>query len=171
MKDHRLKKPTPSAFRRFWRLAPEIVFLNHGSFGACPEPVLRLQAELRQKMEATPVQFLWRNYEALLEPSRAAVARFIGARPRDLVFTTNATAGVNAVVRSLKLRRGDALLTTNLDYNACHNVLVETARMAGAKVQVARVPFPLRRAEQVLEAILEAVSPRTRLALIDHVAS
>src|SRR5206468_7101279 len=75
------------------------------------------------------------------------------------------------VVRSLKLRPGDALLTTNLDYNACHNVLVETARRAGATVQVAEVPFPLERAEQVVQAILETVTPRTRLALIDHVAS
>ena len=117
-------------------------------------------------MEAEPVQFLWRNYEELIEPARAAVAKFIGARRRDLVFTTNATAGINAVVRSLKLRRGEALLTTNLDYNACHNVLVETARWTSAKVQIARVPFPLRRPEQVLEAIMEAVTPQTRLAII-----
>src|SRR5439155_4881120 len=171
MKLSKPKRPAPSALRRHWSLASDVVFLNHGSFGACPEPVLELQTELRQKMEATPVQFLWRNYEALLEPARAAVAKFIGARPRDLVFTTNATAGVNAVVRSLKLRRGDALLTTNLDYNACHNVLVETARQAGAQVQVARVPFPLRRADQALEASLEAATSRTRLAMIDHVAS
>src|SRR5437667_8692791 len=122
-------------------------------------------------MEAARVQLLWLHYEELLEAARATLARFIGARPRDLVFVTNATAGVNAVVRSLKLRRGDALLTTNLDYNACHNVLVEIARRAGAKVQVAMVPFPLRSAEEVVEAVLQAVTPRTRLALIDHASS
>jgi len=104
-----------------------MVFLNHGSFGACPTPILQLQTQLRQEMEAAPVQFLWRHYEDRLEPARAAVARFVGVRPADLVFVTNATTGVNAVVRSLKLRRGDELLTTNHDYNACHNVLVETA--------------------------------------------
>jgi isopenicillin-N epimerase len=167
----RLKRPALSKFRRYWLLDPKVVFLNHGSFGACPKAVLKLQNELRGKMEAAPVQFLWRHYEELLEPARAALARFIGARSRDLVFITNATAGVNAVVRSLRLRSGEALLTTNLDYNACHNVLVETARQAGAKVQVARVPFPLRNADQVLEAILETATSRTRLAMIDHVAS
>ena len=171
MKPRKPKRPAPSALRRHWSLASDVVFLNHGSFGACPKPVLELQTELRQKMEATPVQFLWRNYEALLGPARAAVAKFVGARPRDLVFTTNATAGVNAVVRSLKLRRGDALLTTNLDYNACRNVLVESARRAGAQVQLARVPFPLRRSDQILDAIMEAVTPQTRLAMIDHVSS
>src|SRR5436309_5934987 len=154
MNQPRLQRPALATFHRYWPLDPAVVFLNHGSFGACPKPVLEIQQELRREMEASPVQFLWRRYDDLLEPARAALARFIGARSRDVVFITNATAGVNAVVRSLKLRRGDALLRTNLDYNACHNVLVETARQAGAQVQVARVPFPLHRADQVVEAIL-----------------
>ncbi|HWH68354.1 MAG TPA: aminotransferase class V-fold PLP-dependent enzyme, partial [Candidatus Sulfotelmatobacter sp.] len=127
MKRSPLAFPAPSKFRRYWAHAPRTVFLNHGSFGACPKPILQFQSELRQQMEAEPVQFLWRHYEQRLEASRAGVARFIGGRARDLVFVTNATSGVNAVVRSLKLRRGDELLTTNLDYNACHNVLIETA--------------------------------------------
>ncbi len=107
-----------------------------------------------------------------MEPGgRRALAGFIGARPRDIVLVTNATTGINTVLRSLRLRRGDALLTTNLDYNACHNVVVETARLAGATVQTAHIPFPLRNPDQVLEAILKAVTARTRLALIDHVTS
>jgi isopenicillin-N epimerase len=147
------------------------VFLNHGSFGACPKPILDLQTQLRQELEAAPVQFLWRHYEERLEPARAEVARFVGARPRDLVFVTNATTGVNAVVRSLKLRRGDELLTTDHDYNACHNVLVETARQAGARLVTVRVPFPLRGPGEIIAAVLHAVTPRTRLAMIDHVTS
>ncbi len=117
------------------------------------------------------MQFLWRHYEERLEPARRALARFIHARPRDLVFVTNATAGVNAVVRSLKLRRGDEILTTNLDYNACRNVLVETAHRAGARLVVAHIPFPLRTPDQIVEAVLRAVTPRTRLAMLDHVTS
>lgn len=147
------------------------MFLNHGSFGACPKAILDLQTRFRQEMEAEPVQFLWRRYEERLEPARAALARFVGARPRDLVFVTNATTGINAVMRSIKLRVGDELLTTNHDYNACHNVLVETARRAAAKVVVAQVSFPLHKPEQVLDAILRCVTRRTRLALIDHVTS
>jgi len=122
-------------------------------------------------MEAEPVQFLWRRYEERLEPSRKALARFIGARARDVAFVTNTTTGVNAVVRSLKLRRGDELLTTSLDYNACHNVLTEAARRAGAKVIVAQVPFPTHGAEPVMEAILRGVTIHTRLAMMDHVTS
>lgn len=122
-------------------------------------------------MESEPVQFLWRRYDEHLDASRRAVARFVKARPRDLVFITNATAGINAIVRSIKLRPGDELLTTNHDYNACHNVLVEIANRAGAHVVVANVPFPVRSTDQILEAVMSSVTKRTRLALIDHVTS
>jgi isopenicillin-N epimerase len=152
-------------------LAPGTVFLNHGSFGACPRHILELQTAFRQQMEAEPVQFLWRRYEERLEPSRRELAAFVGSEAKDLVFVTNATTGVNAVVRSLKLRQGDELLTTNHDYNACHNVVVEAARRSRAKLVVARVPFPLKRPSEVVEAVLGAVTRRTRLAMIDHVTS
>jgi isopenicillin-N epimerase len=167
----KLSPPKTSRFRRYWSLAPNTVFLNHGSFGACPVPILKLQSKLRQQMEAEPVQFLWRRYEERLEPARLALARFVGARSRDLAFVTNATTGVNAVVRSLKLRRGDEILTTDLDYNACRNVLMEAVRRAGAKLVIAPVPFPLNSADEIIEALLRAVTPQTRLAMIDHVTS
>jgi len=122
-------------------------------------------------MEGEPVQFLWRRYEERLEPSRFELAKFIGARPRDVVFVTNATTAINAVIRSLNLRRGDELLTTNHDYNACHNVLLEITRRAGAKLVVARVPFPLKHPDEVIDSILKLVTRRARLAMIDHVTS
>jgi len=122
-------------------------------------------------MEAEPVQFLWRRYESLLHPSRQAVAAFLGARSRDLVFVTNATTGVNAVLESVRLRPGDEILTTNHDYNACRNVLVEAAKRARAKLVIASVPFPIQSSDEVIEAVLRAVSRRTRLAMIDHVTS
>ncbi len=171
MKQSRLALPAPNRFRRHWGLARGIVFLNHGAFGACPKPILKLQERLRAQMEGEPVQFLWRRYEERLEPVRAEVARFVGARPQDLVFVANATTGVNAVVRSLKLRPGQELLTTDHDYNACRNVLVEAARVAGARVVVAQVPFPLSSPDLVVEMVLRAVSRRTRLVLLDHVTS
>ena len=158
-------------FRRHWGLAPDSAFLNHGSFGACPRHILTLQTKFRAQMEREPVQFLWRYYEERLEPARAIVARFVGADARDLVFVTNATTGINAVLQSARLRPGDELLTTNQDYNACRNVLAEAARKARARLVTAQVPFPIRNADQILEAILDSVTRRTRLALIDHVTS
>jgi isopenicillin-N epimerase len=122
-------------------------------------------------MEAEPIEFLWRHYEAPLDRARKSLAKFVGAREKDLVFVPNATTAVNAVVRSLELRPGDELLTTSHDYNACRNVLVESARRARAKMVVADVPFPMRKPEEIMEAIMRAVTRRTRLAMIDHVSS
>ena len=98
--------PSHSRFRRHWALAPEVAFLNHGSFGACPKPILKLQANLRRQMEAEPVQFLWRRYEERLELARRHVAKFVGSRSQDLVFVTNATpASTRSCARSVQAGR------------------------------------------------------------------
>jgi isopenicillin-N epimerase len=160
----------PSEFARHFALDPGVVFLNHGSFGACPRPVLEKQAELRARMEREPVLFLGRELEKLLDEARGALASFVGADPDDLAFVPNASAGVSTVVRSLDLRPGDELLTTTHAYNACHNALRAQERR-GAKVVAAPVPFPIDSPAQVVEAVLAHTTPRTRLALVDHVTS
>ena len=87
-----------------WALDPAVTMLNHGSFGACPHVVLQRQRELRCQMEARPVQFLVRQMPELLDASRQRLAETVGADPQDLVFVSNATAGVNSVLRSLPFR-------------------------------------------------------------------
>ena len=155
---------------RYWNLDPEIDFLNHGSFGACPRPVLEAQSELRARMERQPVQFLARELEGLFDDARAALAQFVDADPDDLAFVPNATSGVNTVIRSLEPQPGDELLTTDHAYNACRNALRWHERR-GVKVVVAAVPWPIAGPGQVIDAVLGAVTPRTRLALLDHVTS
>jgi isopenicillin-N epimerase len=154
-----------------WVLDPAVTFLNHGSFGACPRPVLAAQQRLREELEREPVRFLSRELEGRLDAARAALAVFVGADPDDLAFVPNATAGVNTVLRSLALGPGDELLTTDHAYNACRNALDAAAARAGARVIVVRVPFPVDSASRVEEAVTGAVTPRTRLALLDHVTS
>jgi isopenicillin-N epimerase len=148
-----------------------VVFLNHGSFGACPREVLERQREFRERMERQPVQFLHRELEGLLDESRGVLAQFLGADPANLVFVANATEGVNTVLRSLEFKPGDELLVTDQEYNACRNALNFTAAHAGATVTVAEVPFPLKSPDDALEAVLRRAGPRTRLALLDHVTS
>jgi isopenicillin-N epimerase len=148
-----------------------VVFLNHGSFGACPRAVLAFQRELQERMERQPVQFLHREIEGLLDHAREALARFLGAEPANLVFVANATEGVNTVLHSLEFKPGDELLVTDQEYNACRNALNYAATRAGAKVAVAEVPFPLKSPDDALDSILCRASPHTRLALLDHVTS
>jgi isopenicillin-N epimerase len=161
----------PSEHARWWTLDPAVTFLNHGSFGATPTPVLEAQSRLRAAMEREPLRFLWRELEERLDRARGALARFVGAEAEDLAFVPNATTGVNAVLRSLRLAAGDELLVTDHEYNACRNALDAVAGAAGARVVVVQVPFPIDGPDRVVEDVLDAVTPRTRLALIDHVTS
>ena len=166
-----MKLPAPPKYARHWVLDPEVVFLNHGSFGACPRATLDLQSEFRAQMEAEPVRFLARKLEALLDASRARLAQLLGTAAENLAFVTNATTGVNAVVRSLAFQPGDEILTTNHDYNACRCALADVVQRSGAKLVVAQVPFPLRNPDEVVAAVLAGVTSRTRLAMVDHVTS
>jgi isopenicillin-N epimerase len=161
----------PSPYSAIWTLDPAVTFLNHGSFGACPAPVLAAQAEWRARLERQPVRFMARELEGLLDEARAVLAAFVGAIPGDLAFVPNATSGVNAVLRSLVFAPGDELLTTDHAYNACKNALHFVAERSGAVVVVAKVPFPLDGPATVVESVLARVTPRTRLALLDHVTS
>jgi len=154
-----------------WPLERGVAFLNHGSYGACPTEILRHQAALRAEMEAEPVRFLGRELEGRLDAARAALAAFVGAEADDLAFITNATGGVNAVLRSLVLVAGDDLLTTDHAYGACRNTLDYVAQRSGTRVIVATIPFPAASPEAVVDAVLAEVTPRTRLALLDHITS
>lgn len=157
--------------RDAFSLDPSVTFLNHGSFGACPRAVQRRQAALRAQLEAEPVRFMTRELEPLLDAARVRLAGFVGARPADLAFVPNATTGVNSVLRSLRLQPGDELVTTNHGYNACTNALRFVAERAGANVVIAQVPFPLEDEGQAVDAVLAAVTPRTKLVLLDQVTS
>ena len=163
--------PSRSPFARLWTLDPSVSYLNHGSFGACPRPVLGRQAELRGQLEREPVDFLVRRLPTLLAEARTVLGRFVGADPDDLAFVPNATTAVSTVLRSLPLGPVDELLTTSHVYPACRKALEFVAERAGARVVVADVPFPPRDEEEIVEAVLSAVTPHTRLALIDHVTS
>ncbi|MDF3065641.1 MAG: isopenicillin N-epimerase [Polyangiaceae bacterium] len=160
-----------SPFAVHWRLDPDVTFLNHGSFGACPGVVLDAQSRLRERLEREPVRFMIRDLEGLLAEARAALGRFLGAQPDDLAFVPNASSGVSTVLRSLALSPGDELLTTDHTYGACRNALAFAAEASGARVVVAPVPFPLESSEEVVSAVLASVTARTRLLLIDHVTS
>jgi isopenicillin-N epimerase len=154
-----------------WPLDRRIAFLNHGSFGACPTEVLRHQAALRAELEAEPVRFLSREIDDRLAVARGALGAFLGADADDLAFVTNATSGVNAVVRSLAFAAGDELLTTDHAYGACRNTLDFVAARTGARVVVATLPFPVGSPDEIVDVVLARVTPRTRLALLDHVTS
>src|SRR5207248_1765376 len=99
------------------------------------------------------------------------LARFVGAGPEDLAFVTNATSGVNAVLRSLEFSSADELLVTTQEYNACRNTIDYVAARSGARVKVIDIPFPIASPDVVVERIVSAATDATRLLLIDHITS
>jgi len=163
--------PQTPEWTTLWKLDPSVVFLNHGSFGACPKVILDKQTQWRSQLESQPLRFFMREFEELLDRSRDSLAAFVGAVPEELVFVPNATTGVNAVLRSLTFSPDDELLTTNHEYNASRNALDFVAHRSGARVVVAHIPLPIESPQQIIEAVMAQVSTRTRLVLLDHVTS
>ena len=164
-----------------WPLDPDIIYLNHGTVGVTPNAVLAAQASIRREVERAPSQFLLREQFRFAgaptgRPTRVRqaaddVAPFVGARGRDLVFVDNATTGVNAVLRSLALTSGDDILLTNHNYGATLRVAEFVAKERGATVRVAEVPYPAFDPHVLVDSIEKALTPRTRVAVLDHVTS
>ena len=172
MKDEAGKfKLQTSEFQKLWSLDPKVTFLNHGSFGACPKAVLAIAQKLRSQLEQEPLRFFGREWEPLLDNARNKLAEFVGVDSQDLVFVNNATTGVNSVLRSLSFSSEDEILTTNHEYNACRNALEFIASRTGARIVLAQIPIPIDSPQHVTAAVMERVSPKTRLALLDHITS
>jgi len=156
-----------------WMLDPEVVHLNHGSFGACPTEVLDVQAQFRSELERNPVAFLLHHYQPALELSREALAEFLGADAAGLVFVPNATYGVNSVLRSLesRLSAGAEIVVTNQTYNACRNAAIVSAPRFGGSVIDVDIPFPIESPSVIVDRIRSAITERTALVMLDHVTS
>jgi isopenicillin-N epimerase len=147
-------------------LDPDVVQLNHGSFGACPVEVFDEYQRIQRELEAGPTDFFtrkaakwfWGDPElpGLMAEARSALAAFLGARADDVVFVPNATSGLNAVARSLRFERGDEVLTTTHEYGA----ITTTWRFTGATV-----------VECEPEEVIERIGPRTRVVSVSHISS
>ena len=160
-----------ASLRRFWALDPDVVFLNHGSFGATPIAVLAEQRRWRDRMEADPVRFFARDLDAVLADVRRVLGSFVGADPDELALVPNATAGVNTVVRSLHFDPGDEILTADHEYNASLNALRFAAERDGARVVVVPLGYTVASPDDVVSRVVDAVTSRTRLAMLSHVTS
>ena len=158
------------SLREEFILDPAITFLNHGSFGACPRPVLEAQWRWQMELERNPVEFLGRRSAGLLREARSVLAAEIGARTEDLVFVPNATTGVNMVAQSLGLAPGDEVLGTDLEYGACEAAWELACARQGAQYRRVSIPLPFDR-HQALARIMAAVTPQTRLIFASHITS
>jgi isopenicillin-N epimerase len=159
------------AIRGEFLLDPDFLIVNHGSFGATPRSVLAAQDEWRRRLETSPTRFMNRTLTEALRHAAGRLATYMGASGDDLVFVDNATTGCNAVLRSLDLAPGDEIFVTDHTYPAIRRTADYVAARTGAKVVVATIPFPPAGAAAIVAAVAAALTPRTRLAILDHVTS
>lgn len=163
--------PTPGTLRDEFLLDPDVVFLNHGSFGATPRPVFEVYQQWQRRLEWQPVQFLGSDIGGYLAEARQALGAYLNAPADDLVYVPNATFGVNVVARSLRLGPGDEVLTTDHEYGACERAWRYMSRERGFAMVRQPIPLPLTTAEAIVEALWAGVTPRTRLIFLSHITS
>ena len=160
----------PDSLRDEFLLDPGVVFLNHGSFGACPRPVFERYQAWQRELERRPVEFLARRLPELLDGVRTRLAAYVGARPDDLVLVPNATSGINAVARSLRLEPGDEIVATDHEYGACELLWRYVCARAGARYVCAELPLPFDSAAAA-DALLARLTERTRAVFLSHMTS
>jgi len=163
-----LTEPVSSIKR--WSLDPTIVHLNHGSFGGCPYAVTLTATAWRARLEAAPMKFMVLDWQTELDRARASLAAFVRAPAERLVFVPSSTTGVAIAVNSVELGAGDDIVTTDQAYRACMNQLERLAAARGATITVVAIPLPFD-AGALIDAVARAITPRTRLALFDHITS
>ena len=156
---------------RHFLLREDVTFLNHGSFGACPRPVFEAYQAFQRELEGEPVEFLGRRLNELMRPPREALAAELGTAQENIAAVLNATSGLNVVARSLPLRPGDQILTTDHEYSALEKTWAYVCRKTGAEVVVVKVPMPLVSEEAFTDAVLAGITDRTRVLFLSHITS
>ena len=159
-----------SDLKSMFQLDPEVVFFNHGSFGACPREVMKVYQDWQCRFERQPVQFM-RELGGYYKQAHEALAGYLHVGPDDLGYVVNATHGVNVVTHSLKLSPGDQVLTTNHEYGACNSAWIYACERSGAEYVQQTIPLPVRSPEEVVECFWQGVTPRTRVIFLSHITS
>lgn len=161
----------PAADKALWSLETGMTFLNHGSYGATPIAIQKEQARWRERLEAQPVRFMLDIAPKEIRRAADSLAAFLGVNGQDIGFVENATAGINAVLRSLTFKAGDEVLVTDHIYNAIRNTLRDVLEPVGARLVVVEIGMPVPSPAAIRDRILAAAGDATRLILIDHIAS
>ena len=154
-----------------FHLNPEITFLNHGSFGACPKPIFEEYQRFQLELENEPVYFIQKKSAGYLKTARESLAKFVGCEAQDLFFTPNPTFAVNTIMRSLKLQAGDEILTTNHEYGAMDRTWHFYCKKSGAKYIRQEISLPITSKEQILDEFWKGVTSKTKVIFLNQISS
>jgi isopenicillin-N epimerase len=152
-------------------LNPEITFLNHGSFGACPKAVFDAYQNYQRMLEAEPIQFMVNTGPKLIDRSKQALADYLNCKKNDLVYVTNPTTALNTVIHSLDLKDGDEILSTDLEYGALDRTWKFYCKRTGAKYIRQHIHLPLKSSEQFIEDFWKGYTKKTKVVFLSHITS
>ncbi len=154
-----------------WPLDPDIAFLNHGSYGVCPRPVLEAQARYRAQMERDPVSWFMRDQEPLLDASRQALSKLIHCAPADIGWTPNATVAIATILHSIEWREGDEVLACDQEYMSAINEVERLGERRGVRLVKPQIRIPVESEDEIVDRMLSHVTGRTRLAILSQITS
>lgn len=157
--------------KNYFLLNPEITYLNHGSFGACPKPIFDDYQKWQLELEKEPVQFIVNSGPKYLQKSKELLAQYLHCSSDDFFFTTNPTFAVNTIMRSLNLSAGDEILATNHEYGALDNTWNFYSKQTGVKYIRQNISLPVISKEQILEEFWKGLSEKTKVIFINHMSS
>lgn len=166
-----VRMEAPVTGRGDWPVDPDVTFLNHGSYGLCPRPVLEAQSRHRAQMERDPVCWFMRDMEPLLDEARRALGGLINARPQDIGWTANATVAIATVLQNIDWREGDEILACDQEYMSAINEVRRLEARRGVKLVCPPLRLPIASEEEIVETLMAAVTDRTRLAILSHITS
>jgi len=152
-------------------LNKDITFLNHGSFGACPIPVFKEYQRLQLELEGNPVQFVFTKTPLLIKEAKIKFGKYIGCSEEDFYFTVNPTIAVNTIMRSLKLKAGDEILSTNHEYISMNKTWSFYFKNSGVKYVKQNITLPIQSKEQILEEFWKGYTKNTKVVFINHISS
>jgi isopenicillin-N epimerase len=161
----------PRSLKAQFLLRPDVIFLNHGSFGACPKPVFQVYQDWQLQLEQQPVEFLGRRFDDLIHEARAALAAYLNADAANLIFVPNATTGINIVARSLPLAAGDEILTTDQEYGAMDYTWAFVCEKTRARYVKHTLSTEGQTPADLAAALWAKVTPKTKVIFLSHITS
>lgn len=161
------------SIKKEWLLDEDITFLNNGSFGSVPKIILEEYEKLNRQIEKEPIEFFLRQYFPMIRESAKKLSDFVGVSSKDLVFVENATAGINTILNSIApiLNKDDEIIFTNYVYPAIKNAIYYICKKTGSLAREIFIPYPIENDKIIFNSIEEGLSRKTKIAVIDHIAS
>ncbi len=157
--------------KSMWNLDENVLFLNHGSFGATPKSVLEAERKWEERLERNPVHFFLDEYPTLLRKTIIKLAAFVKADQRKIVLTENATTGISTVMKSLmpSMRRDFTIVYTSHVYPAVRKIIEYTAKVTNCRTNEVHIPFPVSCNEEIIDCFSKGFADSPGIAVIDHI--